>query len=145
MEKAFLPGTVLEILSYLESKLSSDVVQSQSPTSKMPSELGMLRDWGALVPYWEEELCHQGLPQYKKNVRVQHTDPVEKNVQENVLFILLELQKSHWSAEEPMECRLFFLRNNSNLKNCFFSRTRLSKWKFNLPRKNKQLMLFNVK
>lgn len=87
MEKVFIPGTVLEILSYFENKFSSDVVQSQSPTTKLPSELGVLRDWGALVPYWEEQLCHQGLPQYKKNARAQHTDPAEKNLQERVLFI----------------------------------------------------------
>lgn len=41
---AFIPDTVFEILSHLESKLSSDVVQSQSPTTRLPSELGMLRE-----------------------------------------------------------------------------------------------------
>lgn len=51
METVFIPGTVLEILSYFESKLFSDVVQGQSPTIKLPLELEMLRDWGALVPY----------------------------------------------------------------------------------------------
>lgn len=50
IEMVFIPGTVLEILSCFESKLSLDVVQSQSPATRLPSELRMLRNWGAVVP-----------------------------------------------------------------------------------------------
>lgn len=132
--------------SLAQSKLPSDTVQGQRPTSSLPSAFGILGERDAVVLYWEEEQCHLGwgLPQYK-NMRLQDSSNGKECADTGFIYSSKTAKNSLTCWKTTGVCRLVFPRNNSDKKICSFSWSGHSKWKSNLASKNKQLMLFSVK